>query len=198
MVEVEFIFQQNSIIIQAFANNSFQEIVNKFIMKTQLDINNLYFLSNGKTIDMSEILGDIMNESEKKNKKIIILVYTLNSTIKYGNTNMKQSNDIICPECKEICKYEIKNYKIELNDCINGHKFEKIKLNEFFDTQIIDISKIKCDKCKKNNKFNTFNNEFFICYKCKMNLCPLCKSIHEKKHTIINYDNINYFCNKHN
>ena len=74
MVEVEFIFQQNSIIIQAFANNSFQEIVNKFIMKTQLDINNLYFLSNGKTIDMSEILGDIMNESEKMNKKIIILV----------------------------------------------------------------------------------------------------------------------------
>ena len=31
-----------------------------------------------------------------------------------------------------------------------------------------------------------------------MNLCPLCKSIHDKKHNIINYDNKNYTCNKHN
>ena len=31
-----------------------------------------------------------------------------------------------------------------------------------------------------------------------MNLCPLCKSIHDKKHSIINYDNKNYMCNKHN
>ena len=31
-----------------------------------------------------------------------------------------------------------------------------------------------------------------------MNLCPLCKSIHDKTHSIINYDNKNYICNKHN
>ena len=31
-----------------------------------------------------------------------------------------------------------------------------------------------------------------------MNLCPLCKSIHDKTHTIINYDNKDYICNKHN
>ena len=31
-----------------------------------------------------------------------------------------------------------------------------------------------------------------------MNLCPLCKSIHDKSHSIINYDNKNYICNKHN
>ena len=30
-----------------------------------------------------------------------------------------------------------------------------------------------------------------------MNLCPLCKSIHDKTHSIINYDNKNYICNKH-
>ena len=31
-----------------------------------------------------------------------------------------------------------------------------------------------------------------------MNLYPLYKSIHDKKHNIINYDNKNYTCNKHN
>ena len=31
-----------------------------------------------------------------------------------------------------------------------------------------------------------------------MNLCPLCKSIHDNKHTIINYDNKDYIYNKNN
>ena len=31
-----------------------------------------------------------------------------------------------------------------------------------------------------------------------MNLCPLCKSIHDKNHSIINYDNKNYVCTKNN
>ena len=31
-----------------------------------------------------------------------------------------------------------------------------------------------------------------------MNLCPFCKSIHDKKHDIIDYDLRNYVCNKHN
>ena len=31
-----------------------------------------------------------------------------------------------------------------------------------------------------------------------MNLCPLCKSIHNKKHSTINYDYKNYICNRHN
>ena len=30
-----------------------------------------------------------------------------------------------------------------------------------------------------------------------MNLCPLCKSIHDKSHSIINYDDKNYICIKH-
>ena len=38
----------------------------------------------------------------------------------------------------------------------------------------------------------------FLCLKCNMNLCPLCKSLHDKTHSIINYDNKNYICNKHN
>ena len=30
-----------------------------------------------------------------------------------------------------------------------------------------------------------------------MNLCPLCKSVHDKSHSIINYDEKNYICIKH-
>ena len=195
MVEIEFNYQQTKLIIQANLNDFFEELIEKYINKTNLDINNIYFISNGQNINKKDKLENFMSESDKKNKKIIILVYSLNNNI---NTNIKKSHDIICPDCKELCKYEIKNYRIKLYDCKNGHIIENIKINEFEHTQDLDISQIKCDICKDKNKSNTFNNEFYICYDCKINLCPLCKSIHDEMHSIINYDNKNYICNKHN
>ena len=51
---------------------------------------------------------------------------------------------------------------------------------------------------KDNNKNNIHENEFYICNTCNKNICPLCKSIHDKKHIIINYDDKNHICNLHN
>ena len=75
---------------------------------------------------------------------------------------------------------------------------ENIKLEEFNNTQNIDISQIICDNCKYKSRSDIYNYEFFICNNCNMNLCPICKSMHDKSHSIINYDNQNYICNKHN
>ena len=61
----------------------------------------------------------------------------------------------------------------------------------------VDISKIICNNCKNKNKYNTYNNDFYRCITCKINISPLCKSIHDKKHKIIKYDNKNYLCDKH-
>ena len=44
----------------------------------------------------------------------------------------------------------------------------------------------------------THNNEFYICNTCNKNICPLCKSIHDQKHIIINFEDKNYICKKHN
>ena len=51
--------------------------------------------------------------------------------------------------------------------------------------------------CKNKYKSNTYNNEFYRCNKCKINLCPLCKSNHNNNHKIINFDNKNYICELH-
>ena len=80
-------------------------------------------------------------------------------------------------------------------NCKNGHNIKNIKINEFENTQKIDISKIICDEHKEINKGNTHNNEFHRCITCNKNLCPLCKSTHNNNHKIIEYDNINYICN---
>ena len=163
MVEVEFNYQQNKIIIQGNLTDSFETVTKKYADKANLDINNIYFISNGKIINKKDKLENIMSESDKRNKKIIILVYNINNTLYIKNMNNKISKDIICPECKEICKYEIKDSKIKLYDCKNGHIIKDIKLNEFVNKQNIDISEIKCDNCKEKNKSNTYIHFIFIC-----------------------------------
>ena len=109
MVEIIFIYNHIETIIQSNEDDSFNSVIEKYINKSQLDINNINFISDGKIISKNGKIKDIMNNSEKINKKKIILVLSINSTINNDNTNMIQSKDVICPKCKEICKYNIKN-----------------------------------------------------------------------------------------
>ena len=149
MVEIIFSHNQVETLIQANLNDSFNIIMQKYINKSQLDINNIYFVSKGENISKNEKIMNIMNNSEKKDKKKIILVLSINSTINNNdNTNMIKSKDIICPICKEICIYEINDYEIKLYGCKNGNIINKIKLEDFNNKQNIDISQIKFDKCK--------------------------------------------------
>ena len=98
----------------------------------------------------------------------------------------------------EPARININNYKINLFDCKNGHNINNILLNEFENTQYIDESLIKCNKCQENNKFNTYNHIFYKCNICKINLCPLCKEQHSESHNIIDYNKKNYICDVHN
>ena len=55
------------------------------------------------------------------------------------------------------------------------------------------MDKIKCDNCNRN-KLEIYNNQIYKCCKCNINLCPLCKSNHNKEHKIIDYEIKNYIC----
>ena len=136
-----------------------------------------------------------MNENQipknGENKKIV-LVYKFTDTI-VNDKIFKKADQVVCPICKENCLMKINEYNITLFGCRNGHK-KNILINEFNETQKINISDIICNLCKERNKGNTHNNEFYKCINCKLNICPLCKSNHNKNHNIINYDKINYIC----
>ena len=207
MVQIECDYEQIKTIVLANLDDKFEIAAIRFISKTQLDINKLSFLGNGRVIKMNDIIENIMSPNERQANKMKVLVVSTSNTIINENNNNKeeeanqqnnQLNEIICPICKEPCYIEIKNYKIKLFGCKNGHTTNNIKLSEFMDYQYIDLSKIICGQCKKQNKAKTFNNEFYKCNECNINLCPLCKSIHEKNHNIINYDSRNnMICQKH-
>ena len=183
-VVIEFDFKQDIMITaRAKWNDTFSSVLKNLKNKIKIDISELYFLSNDKKIDENDNIKDLMNETEKQNKKIKIVV---------EDNNIKNPNDVICPECKEKCK--IKNYRIEIYDCQKGHRLKNIRFDKCIKPKIYDTSKIICDNC--NNKIE-YNKEFYTCYECNMNLCTPCLAKHSNNHSFIISNPKNYISNKH-
>ena len=196
MVEVEFDYNQQILVLQAKFEDIFQDIINKYLLKSLLNPNSTYFIANGKQINPQETVGNQMNEMNKSIKKIKVLV----QIIEEENTNVQvtvQSKNIICPKCQEPCRISIDNYQVKLFECINKHSINS-KIKDFPNTQKINISKIICEKCRIKNKGNCPNNEFYKCLNCDKNLCLLCKPNHDSNHNIIKYDQKYYICKYHN
>ena len=194
MAEVHFIYNSNTIVIKCNLNEKMIEICKRFLTIINKKIDDLYFIYEGQTLNNNS-LELSYNKISKQLSKIIILVNDLKEEDK---NKIIKSKEIICPKCKECIRININNYKIKLYNCKNRHCIDNISFKEFDNTQNIDISKIICDECKKNNKCDSNNNLFYRCNDCKRNLCILCKSKHNKLHNIIDYDTHNYICEFHN
>ena len=196
MVEIEFIYNQQTTKIQAKPDEPLKDVINKFLQKSLLEEKNVFFISNGKPINSEKTVESHMNQMNKENNKLKILAQ-ITEEEKDKEQVFVKSKDIICPICHEPCIIKTENYKLSLFSCIKNHKFN-LKIKDFLGTQNINISNIICEKCKVKDKANSPNNEFYKCLTCNKNLCLLCKSVHQSDHNIINYDHINYICEKHN
>ena len=194
--QVEFIYKGIPTIIQCFSTDKMKDIYQKFIDKIgKTDIICSY---NGKIgIDEDKNVEEFANTGDKERKKMSIIV--MENEIDEGNklSDIIKSKNVICPECKETISIDIIDYKINLYGCKNGHKFKDILLDQFEETQNIDRTKIICDICKQNNQSITSEHAFYICMTCNKKICPLCKSIHDPRHKIINHDDKFYYCTKH-
>ena len=183
--EVIFNFGRNKIIIQCNKNEKMKDIIDKFLKKEKIKNYKLLYLYNGNKINNEKTFNEQVSDLDKNRHKMNIIVD------KYDDNKNKRnqiiSKDIICNECKENSLMNFDNFKINIYGCKNNHKTNNILLNEFENTQKIDINKIICNICNKNNKSITKNNEFYICNTCNKNICPLCKLKHNKDHIIINY-----------
>jgi len=197
MVEIEFIYNQQITVVQCELNYKIKDIYNKFISKVGTDINLIYFVYSGNKISSKELTIDqIINNNDRLINKMKILVESINETNK--EKSLFESNDIICPNCKERARINIKDYNINIYGCKNNHNINNILFDEFKNLQMIDRSKIICEQCKINNKNDSYGNIFYYCLNCKMNVCITCKLKHDKNHKIIDYDNKNYICEIHN
>ena len=198
MAEAIFNYEGIDTKIQCNLNDKIEDIITQFIIKIEKteDKDNLFYIYNGTDIRKDLTFNEQANELDKNRKKMNIIVNRIGEILPIKKEIL--SKDIICPDCKENILINIKNFKINLHDCKNKHNINNILLNSFEKTQKIDLNQIICNNCNKTNKGNSHKNQFFICNNCNQNLCPLCKSIHEQNHMIINYDDKNYICKKHN
>ena len=190
-VSLEFIYQGNAIKIQCKRNEYMKDIFNRYLIKIGKELNDVYFICNGNKIKEELKLAEINNSDNE----IKILVYDI---IDNNNENKEenQSKAIKCPECGEICLIDIKDYKIILNKCINNHNTKNILLDEYNDLQKNNEINLICNNCKKD-KNEIYKKKLYKCCNCKINICPICKSKHDKDHILIDYKLKNYLCNAH-
>ena len=199
MITIEFNYGQMITIIQANLSDPFQIPLNKFAQKTLIPLNSVNFLANGLTIKPENTVESHMSDIDIQNNKIAVLVNYVNKE-EYKNENKKiiKSKDIICPKCKEPCRFAIDNYNIKLFDCNFNHITNNIKFDEFSKTQEREMPDIVCDSCKNENKEYSNDNEIYECLTCKEYLCFHCKQNQHLNHNIIKYSQKKYICSKHN
>ena len=96
MSEIIFIYNGNSISIQAQSNEILSVVIDRFCIKANVNRNKIYFLYNGEKLNENISVNEI--QLNERNKRII--VYD-NNDINNKN-NIKRSNEIICPECLKM------------------------------------------------------------------------------------------------
>ena len=175
MVDVMFELNKQITTIQAELDDPFQVVIDKFLQKSLIIPNSVYFISNSKTIDPQQTVETQMSDIDKQNNIITVLVNSIVKDDKDKEKVIVQSKDIICPKCKESFRFTIDNYKINLLDCIYDHSVSNIKFKDFYKTQEIDISDIIYNTCKFKSKGNSDNYEFYFCLTCKENICSFCR-----------------------
>ena len=131
MVDIEFNYNQVKTLIQARLDESFQDVINRFIQKSLLDPNSVYFFAKAKHINPANTVESHMNDLDKINKKMFVQVHLLERDDQDKGQVITNSKDIICPTCKEPCRIIFNNFKIKLSECVNGHDTPYIKLTDF-------------------------------------------------------------------
>ena len=194
MYYVEFIYNEYKRKVECNYDETMRSICKRYTRKAILDINALHFLYFGKDINLELNFSQTANMMDK-NRKIM----TIDVVDRYlGDLNIVRAKELICPECYDSALLDIRKYEIQIHDCINGHNSGIVLLDEFEESQMIDLTQIKCEKCKIYSRGYTYKNEFYRCNNCKMNLCPICEMKHDKGHRIVEYDRRNYICEEHN
>ena len=199
-IEIIFISDNDEVKIKCHKNENIKDIFEKYKIEAEKTNKSLDFFYAGNKINEELKLENINNFE----KEIIINVKEkkLNNFIKSSApvkiVEMKQSKDLICPICKKTCVITFHNYKFTLNKCNNEykHNIENKLLSEYERTQTIQNKIKNCNQCQNKND-NLYNNKFYHCLSCKMELCSLCRSKHNEKHVTVDQEFVDYKCKNH-
>ena len=100
MVDIEFNYNQAITLIQARLDEPFHDVNNRYIQKSLLDPNSVYYFANAKQINPANTVESQMNDLDKSNKKMFVQVHLLERDDQDNGQVITNSKDIICPTCK--------------------------------------------------------------------------------------------------
>ena len=165
-----------------------KDICQKYALNINKEFDKLYFLYEGEEINFELTFNEQAKENDKKTFKMNIEVFKNEDYNNYENKKYITSKDITCPKCGEMFPLSIRDDNNYFHEYKNKDKTNNNLLYEYENLQKVWQSKKICDVCKNTN------NEIFNCLSCNINLCPLCQLKHDKKHSIINYEDKFYIC----
>ena len=198
MATIVFYFNGNFIHIQCGLTDCIRVQIQTFLSKVAKNKEDVIFLYNGselKVESFNRTFNQVANESDRDRRQMNVLVDEQQNELKNEDPIIK-SKYIICPQCKENIRIIIKDFKINLYQCKNGHTFDNMSFQDFAKTQLINESTIKCDKCERT-KSDSYKKKFYICFTCKQKLCCLCQNNHNDTHYIVDYNKKDYICPTH-
>ena len=135
MAEIELIYNELKTTIKCIENDKFEDIANKFCEKENINKNYICFIYEDHIIENNKTFKDLANSEDKKRKIMSIIVIDDKNAI-FKNQKLKKSKYIICPKCQESIRIEIKDFKIKLFGCKNGHIINDLSFFDFNRTQL--------------------------------------------------------------
>ena len=136
MVEIEFIYEGKGTIIQANLDDICRDICQKYAIKAQLDLKELFFLYNGFKLNLDSQLNQLKINSKKLNILVFDNNYSENLSLKFNLTDLNNneyditidfSNNLnIIAIYNNIFPKKIYKNSFSLEDLKNKSKFFKI------------------------------------------------------------------------
>ena len=199
---MELEFQYNTIITTINSNKDSKMIdaCQQFCTKEKTSLNKVSFLYSGKVLknELELTIQNVANNNDnERNKMNLLVIGKEENIIQEEKSKLIKSKNIVCPQCGELGKISIEDYRYKISECKNYHETNNISVNKLQDNLMIDISKIICDECKIN-KSASEKNDFYRCNACQKNLCSICKARHNKEHKIIKHEEKDFICESHN
>ena len=192
-ITVSFTYANRSFSVNCTEDNKIREIIQQFIDKCnpKSKARDYNFIYEGNQIKPNTYDETIKANELLKGKKEFII---------QAETNIKIIN---CPECNYgDCVVSLKDYRTVFYNCQHKHLLPSTYDN-YFQDQIYYPEKIYCIDCLKNGKSDPLIFQCLTCSKIAgrvKSVCEECTKIKHiaKGHDVINYEDKNYICWKHN
>ncbi len=198
-----FILNNNKTIIKCSKDDYMKDICTQFLRKINSKVDEMIFIYENNIINQQLTFNEQIKEEDKKKNEITILCIEVNDIIKYLNQKEEKknsekekklkTNNVMCPECEEIYKMKLNDYKIAL-ECPNGHNKDNLTFEQYEKMKNNEKLNIICNIC---NSYKDINEIMFNCLTCNNNICMSCSKNHNKEHHIIKYEMKHYLCNIH-